>query len=102
MVSKYPWALGSGRAKEQKDKQAVVREMIKTARALLEDEKFKKYRELYQRYHAIEMENLLAINEMEPLKYAFKVRQVVDTLKAYRMLISTIEDEASIQIQEEP
>lgn len=87
---------------EFKAKRDALNMLIKKAQALLSNNDFKEYRQLYEEYHANEIENIMALNEQDPIKYAFKVRQIVDTLKAYRLLISSIEENASMQVQEEP
>ena len=74
--------------------------MAKKAQEILADEKFKTYKEMYQTYHDNEMENILMLGEQDPIKYAFKVRQIVDTLKAYRLLISAIEEDAQIKVED--
>ena len=98
---KNPWMKSTKANDEYKTQKALVNDLVKKAKALLADEKFVEYRKIYELYHASEIENIMMLGEQDPIKYAFKVRQIVDTLKAYRLLISSIEENASIQVEEE-
>jgi hypothetical protein len=96
-----PWMKKIKKDEEFKAQKISLEKLVKSARALLNDDKYLEYRKIYQSYHDREIENIMQLAEQDPIKYAFKVRQVVDTLKAYRLLISSIEDNASIQLEED-
>lgn len=98
--SNNPWLKRIREDDAHKQQVAVLTSLVKKARELLADEKFIEYRKLYENYHDTEIENLMMLSEQEPLKYAFKVRQIIDTLKAYRLLITSIEENAAIQLEE--
>lgn len=91
---KNPWVRAADLEKLKEQQESLRQGMAKKAKEILADEKFKVYKEMFDQYHTNEMENILMLDEQEPLKYAFKMRQIVDTLKAYRLLISSIEDDA--------
>jgi hypothetical protein len=98
--TKNPWIKQAEQHENFKNSQKLMTELVLKAQKLLNDEKFKDYKKLYEEYHATEIENIMMLSEQDPIKYAFKVRQIVDTLKAYRLLISSIEENASIPIEE--
>ena len=93
-----PWSKKFKQQEDYKARKDALEAVIKKAQALIADEKFIEYKNLYKQYHATEMENLMMLSEQDPIKYAFKVRQIIDTLKAYRLLISAVERDASIQM----
>ena len=90
-------------AKEDIDskQKALLAAMAKKAKELISDDKFKSYKEMYEDYYAQEMENILMLPEMDPVKYAFMVKEIVATLKAYRLLISSIEQDAQMPMEVE-
>ncbi len=96
-----PWLLRSKQQDNEKNSQKLMIEVVKKAQKLLQDEKFLEYKKIYEEYHAVEIENIMMLGEQDPIKYAFKIRQIVDTLKAYRLLISSIEENASVILPQE-
>lgn len=97
---KNPWSIQDEQQKVRDSQRLLLAAMAKKAKEILADEKFSEYKSMYEAYHEREMENIMVLNEQDPIKYAFKVRQIVDTLKAYRLLISSIEQDAALPVEE--
>ena len=95
-AKKNPWLKVIENKKELEAQQSLLAEMSKKAKEILADQKFIEYKKMYDRYHEAEIENIMILKEDDPIKYAFKIRQIVDTLKAYRLLISSVEEDAHL------
>lgn len=99
-LKKSPWLKNPEREKELKEQKAYLAAMVVKAQVCLNDPKFEEYRLMYLRYEQDMLESIIALNVDDPIQYAFKVRQLVDTLKAYRLLISGIEEDASRKVEQ--
>lgn len=95
-----PWIKRADIKKNEEEQRKLLAAMAKKAGEILADEKFKDYKDMFNRYHEAEIEHILMLSEQDPVQYAFKVRQIVDTLKAYRLLISSVEEDAQRQVEE--
>lgn len=97
---KNPWKLDPNRQKNIEEQNKVMLALRNKALECLNDEKFQEYQGMFAAYEKDVIEAIINLNEEEPIKYAFKVRQLVDTLKAYRLFCSSVEEDANRRIQE--
>lgn len=95
-----PWSRRPNNSDTLKKQKELLFAMRKKAHEILNDSKFVEYKSMYDQFYAQELENIMALDEQEPVKYAFKMRQIIDTLKAYRLLISAVEEDANRQMEE--
>lgn len=95
-----PWLKNSDREKELAEQKAYVQAMSKKAQECLADPKFVEYQLMYKQFEQETIDSIVYLKEDEPIKYAFKVRQLVDTLKAYRLLTSSVTEDAQRRIEQ--
>lgn len=99
MIAKTPWAKNKDREKLLAEHKVFVTAMAKKAQECLIDPKFDEYRKMFIQYKEEVIESIILLNETDPVIYGFKVRQLVDTLKAYRLLISSVEEDATRKVE---
>lgn len=100
-VKKYPWGKNTERDKTCKDLAIIQAALSIKAKEITADDKFKEYKNMFVRYQEETIEHIISFKEDDPIKYAFKVRQLIDTLKAYRLLISSVEEDAAIHVEDQ-
>lgn len=94
--------LKKDRAKETEKKRIVKeaeqlsKDTFLSARDCLQDPKFEKYKVKYETLQKLLIAELILIDEeeYEPLKYAFKVKDIVSKLRHAGSLLRTINSEA--------
>lgn len=99
MIAKTPWARNKNRDKELAEQKNYLDNMVKLANECLNDAKFIEYKQMFIRYRDQVIEDIVLLNEEDPIQYAFKCRQLVDTLKALRLLLSSVEEDAQRKVE---
>lgn len=93
-----PWAKNPAKNKELEEQKKVLEAMRKKALACLDNKDFKEYRDMFMQYQQTVIEDIIDLNCSDPIEYAFKVRQLVDTLKAYRLFVSSVYEDAKREV----
>lgn len=94
LLKKFPWSKDPHRDQEIAANQVYIAALAKCAKECLSDPKFSDYLSMFEIYKVQVIEDIISLNDEDPIKYAFKVRQLVDTLKACRLLMSSVQEDA--------
>ncbi len=98
MIRKTPWSNAKEREQELNKQNAYLTVLTQKAKACLEDPKFGEYVAMFHNYEQEVVNSIIMLNDPDPIQYAFKVRQLVDTLKAYRLLISSVQEDSARKV----
>ena len=97
-----PIKLGRQDSKQVREKlKDEARQIIALARDCLADDKFKRYRDMALQHREKLLQALMGYEEDDPIKYAFEVRLLLNTLGLSNQLLKDIEAEAKMEIKEE-
>lgn len=98
MIAKTPWSKNREREQELDKNKVYLSALAKKAQDCLNDPKFADYISMFEQYQAKTIDDIIVLNDQDPISYAFKVRQLVDTLKAYRLLISSVQEDSQRKV----
>lgn len=98
-IRKTPWTNTKEREKALAEQKTYLAALAKQAQACLNDPKFVEYVDMFRDYEQETINSIIMLNDQDPLQYAFKVRQLVDTLKAYRLLMSAVQEDSARKVE---